>query len=792
MSLQETSPSPSSSPGRSRTIEYHRPWLADYQKQALFGPERYGIIEGSTKSGKAQPLDAVLYTPSGPIQMGAVQIGDVVFTPNGNASVTAIYPQGMADIYRVVFSDGSSTECTEDHLWEVMDGRAIHGEKFKKRLSGAIKTARRKDYRPWPRVLSLKEVLEFSPLRRKRMGIRITDPVQFDAQDVPIDPYAVGVLISEGGLTGKTVKFSSDDPHVIDRILGSLCVDGYSAKFDGRCSYSITAGALAPSKKGTDKCLSHRLREIGLKGKYSHQKHIPAAYRYNSEAVRWAIVQGIMDGDGFVDNAGQPHLEQTSEALARDFIEVAESLGASCIMRVKADSYAYKDGERTKGLPVYRVLIRHRNPELFFSLPRKRDACRSRTKILSRQFASIEKIGQKYAQCIRVSAPDGLYLTDRFIVTHNTAPSLIWLAEQAMAGKAGQNFWWVAPVYSQAEIAYKRMKDGFPKGMCRHQDQDRTVTLPNDTVMWFKSGEKPDNLYGEDVYAAVIDEASRVREDSWHAVRSTLTATRGPARIIGNVKGRKNWFYNLARKAEAQEPGMAWKRVTAYDAIKAGVIEAAEVEQAKRDLPDAVFRELYLAEPSDDEGNPFGITAIRACIGPLSTKAPKAWGWDLAKSVDWTVGIGLDEDGAVCRFHRFQKPWTETMQTIVWETKQCEALVDATGVGDPIVEQLQREGGRNFEGFVFSSPSKQQLMEGLSVAIHQGKVRFPEGPIVNELETFEYVYGRVGVKYSAPEGLHDDCVMALALARSKVSHARPRMIITDAMLQRAAMPGQRH
>jgi hypothetical protein len=72
----------------------------------------------------------------------------------------------------------------------------------------------------------------------------------------------------------------------------------------------------------------------------------------------------------------------------------------------------------------------------------------------------------------------------------------------------------------------------------------------------FKSAEKPDNLYGDDVYAVVIDEASRVRQESWHAVRSTLTATRGPVRIIGNIKGRKNWFYDLARKAEAGEEGM--------------------------------------------------------------------------------------------------------------------------------------------------------------------------------------------------------------------------------------------
>jgi phage FluMu gp28-like protein len=349
-----------------------------------------------------------------------------------------------------------------------------------------------------------------------------------------------------------------------------------------------------------------------------------------------------------------------------------------------------------------------------------------------------------------------------------TAPCLIWLAEQAMAGKEGWNYWWVAPVYSQAEIAYRRMKRGLPRELYHSNDSDKWIELANGTRIWFKTAEKPDNLYGEDVYAAVIDEASRCREEAWEAIRSTITATRGPVRIIGNVKGRKNWAYRMARKAEAGESGMHYARVTAYDAVKAGILDHDEIEAARRELPDAVFRELYLAEASDDEGNPFGIKAIRECIAPLSEADPKAWGWDLAKSVDWTAGIALDRKRRTCRFHRFQKPWQETIETIRHETAATPALVDSTGVGDPIVESLQRAQGRNFEGFKFSSPSKQQLMEGLALAIQRQEVRFPDGVIVSELEAFEYVYTRTGVRYSAPEGMHDDCVMALALAVQKM------------------------
>ena len=155
----------------------------------------------------------------------------------------------------------------------------------------------------------------------------------------------------------------------------------------------------------------------------------------------------------------------------------------------------------------------------------------------------------------------------------------------------------------------------------------------------------------------MIDEAPRCKEAAWQAVRTTLTATGGRLRIIGNVKGRRNWAYHLARQAEAGTPEMHYARLTAQDVIEAGIFDADELADAQRHLPEAVFRELYYAQASDDQANPFGLTAIRACIRPASTERPVAWGWDLARRRDWTVGVALDEQGVVCRFGRFQRPW---------------------------------------------------------------------------------------------------------------------------------------
>ena len=364
-----------------------------------------------------------------------------------------------------------------------------------------------------------------------------------------------------------------------------------------------------------------------------------------------------------------------------------------------------------------------------------------------------------------------IFCDERFAIVEASTKSgktqgcIIWLLEQALLqGGLGKNYWWIAPIYSQAEIVFRRIKTMITdQNNYTANNSNLTIRLPNGAVVWFKGGDKPDSLYGEDVYGAVIDEASRCKEEVWSAVRSTITATQAPVRIIGNVKGRKNWAYQLARKAQGGVDNWHYSKITASDAVKAGILQDSEVKEAKRDLPENVFRELYMAEPSDDEGNPFGVSAIYDCVAPMTNKAPVVWGWDLAKSTDYTWGVALDEDGNVCRSERFQNAWEITLQEIKRLTGDTPALIDSTGVGDAIMEFLAK-AGNNYTGFKFTSSSKQQLMERLAVAIQQQQITIPEGLLLDELLSFEYVYTRTGVQYSAPSGLHDDGVCALALA----------------------------
>ncbi len=358
-----------------------------------------------------------------------------------------------------------------------------------------------------------------------------------------------------------------------------------------------------------------------------------------------------------------------------------------------------------------------------------------------------------------------------------TASHIVWLFEEAYKCKANQSVWWVAPSWSQAKIAYDRLKvqlvDKKGNKFFKTNDSDLIVTLRTGVKIHFKTGEKPNNLFGDDVYAIVVDEASRVREEAWFALRSTITYTGGKIKFIGNVRGRKNWFYKMCVRAAGVDNvsnggNYEYFKITAYDAAAAGMITKdgrsfyEEIIEAKKDLPDSVFRELYLAEPSEDGSNPFGISHIAGCVSSLSNEPAICYGIDLAKSVDYTAIIGLDKNGYVCRFDHFQKDWRQTTETIV-NLPSGLAVIDSTGVGDPISEDVIRSRN-DVEKFVFTQRSKQQIMEGLALAIQKGLIRFPDGIIRDQLESFEYNYTRMGVSYSAPSGEHDDAVCALALA----------------------------
>jgi len=320
----------------------------------------------------------------------------------------------------------------------------------------------------------------------------------------------------------------------------------------------------------------------------------------------------------------------------------------------------------------------------------------------------------------------------------------------------GQNLAYITPTYKLAKVFFNKLGNALPYPK---NQSDLKIDFPNGGSVEFFTGERLDGLRGRKFHGVIIDEAAFISdlESGWlNSIRPTLTDYKGWAMFLSTPRGQ-NYFYSLFNKGG--EKDWASFKYTTYDNP---YIDRDEIEDAKRQLPAAVFEQEYMANPMENAANPFGNEHIRNCIRPMSNREPVVFGIDLAKSYDYTVIIGLDSEGNTACFSRFQKDWGSTKAEIQKLPKK-PILIDSTGVGDPIFEDLQR-AGMNIQSFKFTQTSKQQLMTGLQTAIHTGRIGFPNGLIVNELETFEYQYTASGVKYSAPSGFHDDCVMALALA----------------------------
>ena len=324
---------------------------------------------------------------------------------------------------------------------------------------------------------------------------------------------------------------------------------------------------------------------------------------------------------------------------------------------------------------------------------------------------------------------------------------------------------YITPTYQLAKVFYEDVLLILPNELIKSKNKsDLVIELITGGSLSFFTGEKPDALRGRKFHLVIIDEASYVKDlkNAWNnAIRPTLTDYRGDAIFISTPRG-KDFFNSLFDRGQNKEEE-EWEsfRFTSYDNP---YIDPAEIEMAKMELPENAFRQEYLAVPSENVANPFGNDNIAKNVIPkLSSKPSVIYGIDLAKTTDWSVIIGLDEDGNMSHYDRFQLDWGATKDKIRALPRSVVKHIDSTGVGDVIVEELQKEMS-NIEGFKFTSSSKPQLILSLIKSIEEGKIKYTED-LVDELSVFEYKLGVSGhVKYEAMSGYHDDKVIALALA----------------------------
>ena len=381
---------------------------------ALGGGLREGslvVMTGDPKSGKDQPLTSTIYTPDGPVKMGSIKIGDVVCTPDGgSAEVKGVFPQGIKDVYRITFNDGSFAECGINHLWKVC--KNYHGRDDK-----------------WV-VLSLKEIIEEGLFYsdRPKWKIPLSQPVNFKKQDLEIDPYILGCLLGDGGLSQGTPKITSADNEILEAFKVYAQNNNLSINHISRYDYSISGHGNKINS------LTSKLRSINLMGKNSHSKFIPSNYIYSSIDDRFELIKGLMDTDGYNDHGKTAEYTTVSYALSIHVKEILQSLG-----------YTVKTKERItkcngKEFPSFRLHISGNDVNKIFKLSRKIFLHKRTKPELFRTIRKVELVRQEETQCVFIDHPDHLYLTDNFVVTHNTTTSLYFAAKCQKLGKTVMYF----------------------------------------------------------------------------------------------------------------------------------------------------------------------------------------------------------------------------------------------------------------------------------------------------------------------------------------------------------------
>lgn len=333
----------------------------------------------------------------------------------------------------------------------------------------------------------------------------------------------------------------------------------------------------------------------------------------------------------------------------------------------------------------------------------------------------------------------------------------------------------VAPTYSHTKKQWKEILYYCPKELIEGINRaDHTIHLLGEREIQFKSADSADSMRGESVAVLWMDEGGQIAEDRWTLeLRPALMDCKGKAIFTGTPKG-KNWYFQLWTRGQdkSQVDYESW----AFSSYTNPYLDPKEIDEFKRDMPELAYRQEILAEFLDDVGSVF--RNIRGCVsGSLEEPAPlKRYvaGCDLAKHEDFTVICILDDHGHLVHFDRFsQLDWVFQSKRIVDLCRRynnARLLLDSTGVGDPIYDNLRRSS-LSVEGYKFTNASKKDLIENLSIAIENKVITYPDIPVLlSELGLFGYKISQAGVtSYNAPDGYHDDTVIALALAAWQVT-----------------------
>ena len=368
-------------------------------------PGELVIVAGRPSMGKAQPLDARVRTLRGWKRMGELEVGDALASVDGQPSiVTGVFPQGVKQAYRITFSDGRATECCAEHLW-------------------------RTHSRHWDaaRVLETRELMRLLQSKRHQGRLWIERASgDFGHRDpLPVDPWVLGALLGDGNLTETgSVRFSTASPEILT-LMEERLDEGMMVNHAQRYDYRLIRqdrGRVPGLMGAQPNPLRIGLDAMQLSGLSSDQKFIPRLYLEACRLARLDLLRGLLDTDGWVEKWGSVRFSTSSAQLAQDMTELVRSLGGWCSVTNKQPYFRNIAGMRVPGLPAYVCHISHPEPQSLFLLSEKQTRAPATWRRQKRlNILSIEPTRQTSCQCISVSHPSRLYITDQDVVTHNTA-----------------------------------------------------------------------------------------------------------------------------------------------------------------------------------------------------------------------------------------------------------------------------------------------------------------------------------------------------------------------------------
>lgn len=385
---------------------------------------------GAAGGGKAGLLDSQILTPFGYRALKDIKVGDIITSPTtgGMQKVIYLHPIGIFDFYRVKFRDGTYFDCSEGHLWQVHH-------------SGKHKSKKAHKYGlPSDVVMPTIDMYKWYQNKNKGMYkgqhliIPLTEPVKFtfgDKGNNYIDPYILGAIIGDGCITdtvlnGGYVFFTTMDQEIVDRFVS--------------CGYDMTHKRPTDSKACVyqiyDKTLIECIKKHGIAGNRSQTHFIPKVYKFGTIEDRIKLMQGLMDTDGYVDDRGHMSYTTTSKQLAEDVAFIVRSLGGVATITSDIGSYKTQDGAKKECSEAFTVFFRTKMDPDLCGLTRKKARAKYEfnggVSEYGRRIVDVEYLGKKEGRCISVSEPNGLYVANDFIVTHNSYLGSCWLISSCL------------------------------------------------------------------------------------------------------------------------------------------------------------------------------------------------------------------------------------------------------------------------------------------------------------------------------------------------------------------------